>query len=329
MESKNSSPTITFDNNCIVNLFDANSVSATSVEELQQIIEFESEGLVQITITTRVEADIENDRNENRKQEFLEIIKKFPVVGSIGRFDVSKWDSGDVWVGDKQNRLVDEIQKVVFPGGLNPSSRNYKNKVNDIDHLVGHFINGHDVFVTDDKAILKKAETLKVSPGIIVKSPTDCLGFLHDLKNRSRTVSLKSEFPIEGYSSKSLENSQSFNFSNNDGKFNIGSGIFLFETQWSRAGADSIHSYSDQRSIDSLALADGIGEIEEVKSVSPFDFTSRARTAKEGEVLILQNTNRYFAAIKILDILNKDRGDDRDELSFQYKIQTNGTDDFS
>jgi len=315
---------ITFDNNCIINLFDGNSDSATSVEELEQIIEFEKEGLVKIAITTRAEADIENDKDESRKQVFLNVIKQFPVVGSIERPDRGKSHN----IGE-QSRLKDDIQKIVFPGGLNASSRNYPNKLNDIDHLVGHFINEHDVFVTDDKGILKKAAALQISPGIIVKSPKDCLSFLRELKNRSKIVALKSDRLSAGYACKSFEKSVSFDFSNNDGKFDIGSGLFLFEIQWSRSGADSIHAYNERKSIDSLALATGVSEIEDIKSTSEFDFSSRVRTVREGEILVLQNTNRYFVAIKILEVLNKDRDDDKDALTFQYKIQTNGTDDFS
>ena len=36
-----------------------------------------------------------------------------------------------------------------------------------------------------------------------------------------------------------------FDYSNNDGKFSIGSGPYMFETQWSKASDQRIHVYND------------------------------------------------------------------------------------
>ena len=121
----------------------------------------------------------------------------------------------------------------------------------------------------------------------------------------------------------------SFDFTNNNGRYVIGDGLFLFETAWTVAGADSIHIYADPESIDSLALAKGMIDIKAVCSVTEFDFTSRTRTPKEGEIVVLQNINGIFAALKIFDVLVADRGDGRNELTFEYIIQPNGSADFS
>jgi len=51
-------PRITIDANCIINLFDDASKSATSVAELRALIRYEMEGRVEIAVTTRVEADL-------------------------------------------------------------------------------------------------------------------------------------------------------------------------------------------------------------------------------------------------------------------------------
>ena len=53
------------------------------------------------------------------------------------------------------SRVANEIQAILFPG-LTSSDRRYKNKQMDIDHLVGHFINRRDIFITDDNGIWKK-----------------------------------------------------------------------------------------------------------------------------------------------------------------------------
>ena len=322
-------PKLTLDNNCIINLLDTKSKSATSTDELSEIMRLALSGIADIAITTRVEADLENDSDAERKAVFLKQIQMFPVIGAVGRWDKTKWDNGDIWADDTTTRLADDIQKLVFPGGINKERSDYGNKINDVDHLVGHKINGRDIFVTDDKGILKKSEELKRSPGIVVMSPASCREFLQQLVDRAKKVSLFSERAVAGYEKKDLSGRVSFNFTNNNGRFAIGDGLFLFETAWTEAGANSIYIYTDPASIDTLALAKGIKDIQAVRGVENFDFTSRTRTPKEGEVVVVKNTNGYFAAIKILDVLVEDRGDPRDELTFEYVIQVDGSADFS
>lgn len=325
----NQRPKLTLDNNCIINLLDANSSTATSVEALSEIVRLALSGVADIAITTRVEADLENDKDADRKAAFLKQIQMFPVVGTVARWGTSKWDGGDVYGGDDSERLADDIQKIVFPGGLNKESSNYGNKLNDIDHLVGHAINERDVFVTDDKAMLRKSVELKRAPGIVVMSPAECLAFLNDAVERNKKVPLQSKKAVAGYSSKNLQGRVTFDYTNNDGSFVIGEGIFLFETKWTTASDVAIHAYRDAPSIDSIAIAKGISTINQVGDATAFDFSSRVRTVREGEVLILQNVNGFYAAIKVLDVKEEDRGDERDELTFEYAIQTDGTANFS
>lgn len=80
----------------------------------------------------------------------------------------------------------------------------YGNKLNDIDHLVGHKINGRDIFVTDDGSIHRKSEELQKAPGIVVMTPKQCLNFLTELVAREKKVSLHSARAVEGYVSKEL-----------------------------------------------------------------------------------------------------------------------------
>lgn len=321
-------PKITLDNNCIINLFDPGAATPTSVDELTEILTLVEEGVAEIAVTTRVESDLENDRDSERRARLMQKVQSLNVVGTVARMGFSRWDSGDVWGGDDTIRLTEEIRQIIFPGGLDPKSKSFGNKINDIDHLVGHKINRRDIFVTDDGAILKKAENLRRSPGILVMKPPECLKYLRDLRRRIVSLPLQSEVSTALYSNNSLTGRVTFNFSNNDGSFVIGYGIFLFEPKWTEAGADSIHVYTDAPSIDSLALAEGVTETSSIRSAEGYDFTSRVRTPREGDVVIVQNKNGYFCAIKIVDVLVKDRGDDRDELVFDFAIQTNGTCDF-
>ena len=169
---------LTLDTNCVINLLDRMSDSAISIEQISEIFRYGLEGDVNIAITTRVENDIESDSNEERKREMLKRISMFPAVGTIARWDISKFDSGDVFSGTQHLDLQSEIQKILFPG-LKSEDTHFKNKINDVDHLVGHCLNKRDIFITDDKEILKKSDILKNSFGIIVLNPQKSLEYIN------------------------------------------------------------------------------------------------------------------------------------------------------
>ena len=169
---------LTLDTNCIINLLDNKSGSATSVDELAEIIRYGLEGDVNISITTRVDSDISNDKDAVRKSEMLKRVSMFPTVGTVFRLDVSRFDSGDVLAGESHQVLEDGLRGILFPG-LKIEDPHHHNKINDIDHLIGHKINKRDIFVTDDRQILKKADTLKVSIGIVVMDPKNALEYIN------------------------------------------------------------------------------------------------------------------------------------------------------
>lgn len=169
---------LTLDTNCVINLLDYKSESATSVDELTEILRYGLDGDVNIAITTRVESDFNKDKDEERKTELTKRISMFPVIGTVARFDISKFDSGDVLVGKEHQSLEKELIGIIFPG-LKKEDTHYSNKINDIDHLMGHKLNKRDVFVTDDQQIIKKSETLKSSLGITVMDPKHALEYLN------------------------------------------------------------------------------------------------------------------------------------------------------
>ena len=322
----NSIPKITLDTNCVINLLDFSTKTATSVDPLSEIIRHGLSNKADIAITTRVEADLSNDKNEERKSDMLKRIQMLPIVGTLGRFGTTKWDNGDIYIDDNVQKIWSEIQKIVFPG-LSEKENHFVNKRNDLDHLVGHIINKRDIFVTDDSGILKKRESLESSPGIIIMSPLDCIKYLEEAD--SKKVKKNYDDVNSKYSSTALRGKVVFDYSNNNGSYFIGSGYFLFETKWSKASNTSIHAYTDAVSIDSLALAKGVSEISEIKDATIFDYTSRCRSPLEGQIVIFKNTNGIYVAIKVLDIKDDSRTDDRDEITFEYVIQSDGSLDFS
>jgi len=319
---------ITLDTNCVINLLDFYSETATSVDYITELIRFSHLKKIDIAITTRVENDVENDGDEKRRNKMLERIGQFPIIGTMGRFGVTKFGGGDIYVSNEEVKLREELKNIIFPGLL-PSDKRNNNKVNDIDHLVGHIINKRDIFVTEDKEILRKRDTLKISPGIVVISPQECVEYVEEIEEKQSKKILENPSANPGYHSPAFAGGVSFDYSNNNGTYVIGEGYFLFETKWSKASDICIYAYNDATSIEGVALAKEIENINQIKGVETLDFSSRCRPVKEGQILILKNVNNIYAAIKVIDIKDESRNDSKDELTFEYLILTDGSSDFS
>jgi hypothetical protein len=133
----------------------------------------------------------------------------------------------------------------------------------------------------------------------------------------------------EKYVSPSICGTVTFDYSNNNGRYALGQGELMFETAWSKAGKTSIHIYNDPESIHTVALAKGVGDINEIIDSRGYDTSSRARTVHVGQIVILQNKSGFYAAIIVLSIKDDTSSDENDEVTFKYQIQTNGSPDFT
>ena len=120
-----------------------------------------------------------------------------------------------------------------------------------------------------------------------------------------------------------------FDYSSHNGHYIIGRGQLEFETQWSKASDTSIHVYNDPPSINGVAVAQGCTSIAQVINAESLDYTSRTRTPRREEIVVLRNVNGFYAAVQVLEIKDYTRNDDRDELRFRYAIQSNGSDNFA
>lgn len=320
-------PRITIDANCVINLFDIATTTATSVEELRTLIRYGLENKVEIAITTRLEADLLQDRDEERRRRLLQSLNMFPVIGSIGRWDVSGWD-GDHWPDERTGPLNEEIQRIVAPG-LERTDRRYTNKVNDIDHLTGHALAGRDIFVTDDRGILSRRDQLRHGPGILVMSPAQCVLHVDAVLERSKPRSLPTDGLNPKYHERRLTGRVSFDYSNNSHRYALGEAQYLFETRWSKASNSAIHVYTDGDSIEALALAKGASSIADVRDAEVFDYSSRVRTPRIGEVVVWRNVNGLYGATQIVSIKDDTRGDDGDEVVFDFHLLPDGGRDFS
>ena len=120
-----------------------------------------------------------------------------------------------------------------------------------------------------------------------------------------------------------------FEYSSYNGRYIIGREQLEFETKWTKASDTTIYVLNDPPSIHGVALAKRCAYIREVKNGKLLDFTSRTRTPKRGEIVVLRNVHGFYAAIHVLDIKDDSRSDDKDELRFRYAIQANGSGSFS
>lgn len=120
-----------------------------------------------------------------------------------------------------------------------------------------------------------------------------------------------------------------FNYTDNDGVFTIGSNEWLFETKWTKADDTSIYIYNDPPSISGVAVASGISILSDIRDASVYNMSSRHRTPKKGEFVVLKNTSEFFAVLHILDVKDESRHDTEDELTFEYWILKDKTSDFS
>ena len=120
-----------------------------------------------------------------------------------------------------------------------------------------------------------------------------------------------------------------FDYSSYNGRYIIGSGVLEFETEWTKSSDTNIHVYNDPPSINGIALAQGCESISQMKSAESLDYTSRTRTPSLGQIIVLRNTQGFYAAVHVLGIKDDSRHDDRDELRFRYAIQSDGSGNFT
>ena len=133
----------------------------------------------------------------------------------------------------------------------------------------------------------------------------------------------------EKYVSPASNGTVTFDYSNNNGRYFIGQGELMFEIAFSKSSDWNIQLLNDPSNIKTVSIAKGEKNIDSINDARVFDSSSRIRRSKINEVAVLQNANGFYAAIKILDIKDDERGADNDEITFDYFIQTNGSPDFT
>jgi internalin A len=107
-----------------------------------------------------------------------------------------------------------------------------------------------------------------------------------------------------------------------NGRVTIGEGDALFETKWSGSSGSNIIAYNDSPSIRGIALAPSASKPQDVTPdiIANLNFTSRTRRPNEGQVLVIENINGRFLALKIIEVLAKSHGDAEDRMTINYTV---------
>lgn len=134
-------------------------------------------------------------------------------------------------------------------------------------------------------------------------------------------------FSRERYADPNLSGTVTFDYSNNDGNFDIGAGELQFATRWSSANDRSIHCYRSR--LASIALVRGVRSVTEIGDATQYDTSSSSRTPNVGEFVVIRNRHGYYAAMQVIEIICQDRNGDHHSLTFNYWILADRSSDFS
>jgi hypothetical protein len=120
-----------------------------------------------------------------------------------------------------------------------------------------------------------------------------------------------------------LSGEATFDYMRNDGRYDIGNGEHLFQTQWSQGGTDLIHTYRSNN-ITAVRLIPGAKSFADCSDGDAYDGSSGSRLIREGQFVLFENTHGSFAAVKVIDVQLSAYGDARDLLQLQFCINPSG-----
>ncbi len=299
---------LTLDTNCIINIFDSQTTTATSTAALNAIIDLGEQSALDLAVTTTLVRDQYKNQNTERKNHIFDAIegKSIEIVSAPPLDDSRSKD------------LFEELRNLLYPEGINSNDKHASNKENDIKQLMTHKFSKRDIFITDDKGILKKKEQLAKAHGITVMCPADFVSFMG-----SRILTHgDTNYPLfsKENTSELLAGRMEINYSNHNGCCRIGHDIYAFDIKWSACDVDSIYAYDDGYNIEAIAVASGPKDIDDISDIEKFNFSSRCREVKLKDVLILKNRSGFSALVKIISIRNDRDNDNEKWVEFKYKI---------
>lgn len=152
---------ITFDTNCFFDYYERDSAL------VEEIINFQKGGYVEIAVTTRVRADTISKSKSEGTSLIWQKIQDFPlldVIGTAFRIGMSQIDSQDYLISDEDSYILDKLRAIMVSA-----------QVQDVDHLFGHIKAKRDIFVTSDRHFLDHQEQLRKELNAVVLNPNDAI----------------------------------------------------------------------------------------------------------------------------------------------------------
>jgi pyrimidine deaminase RibD-like protein len=183
-------------------------------------------------------------------------------------------------------------------------------------------------------------EIRHVMIGMLDPNPEVYLLGVKDLRDHAIQVdffpdALRKEIEADNYlfisqyhANPALNGEARFNYGDNNGFFTLGHGKCEFKTKWTKASNTAIHTYTEGN-LAGLAVALDARDFVDIHDASIYDMSSWARTPSTGQLIVLKNTDGYFAALKILEIRDRSRSDPQDQLTLEYRILDDKSSDFS
>ncbi|MDO5324491.1 MAG: DUF4062 domain-containing protein [Clostridia bacterium] len=169
---------------------------------------------------------------------------------------------------------------------------------NDIEEKIASYIDSH---------IISKDEIDQLFDKTVVMDGGNAEGHANESRIKSPPVIQRT------YSNADISGSFTFDYSNNDGQYTIGSGKYAFATKWTKASDRAIYAYKDGAGIEGIARIKNCSDLKYAIEMK-CDFSSRVRTPEIGDIIIWKNKYGHFAATRIVSILDDSRGADHDEL---------------
>lgn len=178
-----------------------------------------------------------------------------------------------------------------------------------------------DVLLFENEEYNQFVELNKTDLMRIERSFVESIGLNYtDSNNHSitRLIDGRLKEQLKNFSSAAMQGVVAFNYKQNDGKYLIGTDDSAFVTKWSECGTNSVYCYRDEvKRIGYNPFFVDYPTLDQIPS--EFDFSSRCKALKEGNVAVLENQTGKFVAIKVLEV--KKGKDDIDHLvRFEYKI---------
>lgn len=159
---------VTLDTNCFFDYFERTPTY------IQELVELQEQGQVEIAMTTRVMVDTLDKWKEQGHSPIWTKIQSFPkltTIGSAFRLDMSRMDAEDYLISDSDDELLEKLRVIMT-----------KAQIEDVDHLFGHIMARRDIFITSDWHFLNHREELKKHFQVLILKPEEAVQKIRNCK---------------------------------------------------------------------------------------------------------------------------------------------------